>query len=110
MLGPRRSHLSRPESPILRVTLTHSPPVLEWITEVSNAAHEQGSSNSAVAPLLFQMLIVLLEMLIQVPFERLIPNEPLPAYAALELDALIHLSDCEHVEPISSQIGQFFTI
>ena len=37
-------------------------------------------------------------MRIKVPLQGLIPDEPLPAETALELNALVHLGDRENIE------------
>jgi hypothetical protein len=75
-------------------------PILGSISEVLDSIHELRSPNGLVASLLAQVFIVLYEMLIKVPLKSHVPNESLPANAALKLDALINFRNRKDIEPI----------
>jgi hypothetical protein len=101
---PASPGLSSPLRALLlvpRATGPEHPPIPGSIREIRRyPRYECGPAHRPVRSLLPQDLVIPLEMQIQVPLQSLIPDEPLPADAALEFHRFVHFGYRVDVEPI----------
>lgn len=95
--GPRAST----SVPCIAQGTSRPPSELGSICKILDPCHELRPPHCAVAPLLFEHVIVPRKMGVEMSLKREVSDEALPAQTALELHRLINLCYRKHIEPIT---------